>query len=194
MIGEDFFWEEFFLGRIFWEELFGRNSLFTLFMLFHYVCQDFGFIQDLVSRQKEGRKEGQEFRSLEVQGKLIALKKNWIGKLWGGLENYFYVRPQIKHDKNWPKMGIKKIYLGPTKNTDTPLNMLFLDANFCIWWCWLWASPTSSSSTQYAEFLLNSKKLSSTPGSKNDFYKQFITQNNFQLIYMMAANGHSKVK
>ena len=40
-------------------------------------------------------------------------------------KNYFYVRPQIKHDKNWPKMGIKKIYLGPTKNTDTPMNMLF---------------------------------------------------------------------
>ena len=37
MIGEDFFGGEIFFGRnFFWEELFGRNSLFTLFMLFHY--------------------------------------------------------------------------------------------------------------------------------------------------------------
>ena len=32
-----------------------------------------GFCQDLVSRQKEGRKK---FRSLEVRGKLIALKNS----------------------------------------------------------------------------------------------------------------------
>ena len=119
---------------------------------------------------------------------------NWIGKIWGGLKNYFYVRQQIKHDKNWPKMGIKKNLPGSYKKHRHAYEHAFLDANFCIWWCWLWASPTSSSSTQYAEFLLNSKKLSSTPGSKNDFHEQFITQNNFQLIYMMSPNGHSKVK
>ena len=37
---EKFFWENFFvekfLGGIFWEESFGRNSLFTLLKLFHY--------------------------------------------------------------------------------------------------------------------------------------------------------------
>ena len=36
------------------------------------ICQDFGFCQDFVSIKKEG---GQEFRSLEVRRKLIALKK-----------------------------------------------------------------------------------------------------------------------
>ena len=32
-----------------------------------FICQDFGFCQDFVSRQKGGRKEGQELRSLEVR-------------------------------------------------------------------------------------------------------------------------------
>ena len=37
------------------------------------VCQDFDFCKDFVSIKKEV--EGQEFRALEVQRKLIALKK-----------------------------------------------------------------------------------------------------------------------
>ena len=61
-----------FLGGIFWEELFGRNSLFTLLKLFHYerdcyVCQDFGFCQNFVSRQKkDGRTRIQILRSEEA--------------------------------------------------------------------------------------------------------------------------------
>ena len=51
-----------FFGRIFWEDFFGRNSLFTLIKaakLFEYgrnlfVSQDFGFCQDFVSMHKEG--------------------------------------------------------------------------------------------------------------------------------------------
>ena len=93
-----FFWEDFF-GRIFWEDFlggffgriflggfFGRNSLFTLLKsakLFEYgrnwfVCQDFGFCQDFVSRQKEGRrKEGRKDKNLDpwkCDCKYIALK------------------------------------------------------------------------------------------------------------------------
>ena len=67
------FWEEFFryfledfFGRIFWEEFFKRNflggilTLLTSAKLFEYgrnwiVCQDFGFCQDFVSMEKEGR-------------------------------------------------------------------------------------------------------------------------------------------
>ena len=44
--------------------------------LFMLVCQDFDFCKDFVSIKKEGG--GQQFRSLEVQRKLIALKKNTI--------------------------------------------------------------------------------------------------------------------
>ena len=65
-----FFWEivfEKFFGRIFWEEFFGRNSLFHWNWL---VCQDF------VAIKKE---EGQEFRSLEVRRKLLALKNGKKG-------------------------------------------------------------------------------------------------------------------
>ena len=38
------------------------------------VCKDFGICQDFVSMEKEEEEEGQEFRSLEVRCKLIALK------------------------------------------------------------------------------------------------------------------------
>ena len=54
----------FFSGGFFWEDLFGRNSLRELIF-----CQDFGVILS-----KGRRKE--DFRSLEVRRKLIALKKN----------------------------------------------------------------------------------------------------------------------
>ena len=45
--------------------------------MFTLVCQDFGFRQDIVSIKKEG---GQEFRSLEVRRKLIALKNGLNNK------------------------------------------------------------------------------------------------------------------
>ena len=57
-------WENFF-GRIFWENFLGRNSLFTLLK----SVKLFEFVNIL---SESTRKE--EFRSLEVQGKLIALK------------------------------------------------------------------------------------------------------------------------
>ena len=71
----EFFWGIFledFFGRIFWEKYFGRNSLGGILCL-HCKSQlsylnlegiDLDFCQDFVSMQ--GRKEGQEFRSLEV--------------------------------------------------------------------------------------------------------------------------------
>ena len=55
-----------FLGGFFLEEFYGRNYLFTLELT---GLSDFGFCQDFVSMP------GQKFRSLEVRGKLIALKK-----------------------------------------------------------------------------------------------------------------------
>ena len=61
----EFFWEEFFwrnfLGGILWEELLSRNY------------QGIDVFVKILSQCT--RKEGQEFRSLEVRGKLIALKK-----------------------------------------------------------------------------------------------------------------------
>merc|ERR1712051_424897 len=54
-----------FFGRIFWENFLGRNSLFTLLK----SVKLFEFVNIL---SESTRKE--EFRSLEVQGKLIALK------------------------------------------------------------------------------------------------------------------------
>ena len=57
---EDFFWR-IFLGGILWEELLGR------FLQGIGFCQDFGVI---LSQWKE-----EDFRSLEVRPKLIALKK-----------------------------------------------------------------------------------------------------------------------
>ena len=85
---EDFFggifWEKFF-GRIFWEDLFGRifgmNYLGQILCLYWnwLVCQDFGFCQDFVSMEKEGR--GQEFRSLEVrEASSLQLKRKWKSK------------------------------------------------------------------------------------------------------------------
>ena len=47
------------------EDFFGRNSLLFEYGRNWFVCQNFGFCQDFVSMEKEGR--GQEFRSLEVR-------------------------------------------------------------------------------------------------------------------------------
>ena len=83
---DELFWINF-LGGFFWKDfngrnLFGRNSLFTFLKsakLFEYVrnwfvYQHFGFCQDFVSMEKEGR-EDDKFESLEVRRKLITLKK-----------------------------------------------------------------------------------------------------------------------
>ena len=75
---EDFFWRNLF-GGIDLKEFFGRNFLRGFFWedsfdriigRIFFVCQDFGFFQDFVSMKKEGK----EFRPLEVRRKLIALK------------------------------------------------------------------------------------------------------------------------
>ena len=73
------FWR-IFLGRFFWEDVL-RKYLFILLKstnLFESEM-DWCFCQDFVSIKKEGkRKEGQEFGSLEVPCKLIALKNGEI--------------------------------------------------------------------------------------------------------------------
>ena len=88
---EDFFLTELFwwnfLGEIFWEDFFGRIFLGGIFW------EDFlgGILwEELLSRNYQGidvfvkilsqctRKEEREFRSLEVRGKLIALKNKLI--------------------------------------------------------------------------------------------------------------------
>ena len=65
------FWEEFFgedfFGRIFWEEFFGRNYLVEINKVLMFLSRFWGNAR----RRKE-----EEFRSLEVRGKPIALKKN----------------------------------------------------------------------------------------------------------------------
>ena len=77
--------------RILWE--FFENSLGIIweFMIFENernlcFCQDFGVMQ--------GRKEGQEFRSLEVRSKLIALKN---------VDKKIYIRKWTKKSKS--RMG-----------------------------------------------------------------------------------------
>ena len=64
-----------FFGGIFWEDILGGILCLNWNWL---VCQEFGFCQDFVSMEKE-EEEGQEFGSLEVRRKLIALKK--VGQL-----------------------------------------------------------------------------------------------------------------
>ena len=53
--------------------------------MFTLVCQDFGFCQDFVSIKKEG---GQEFRSLEVRRKLIALKNEKVDSLESDFKSF----------------------------------------------------------------------------------------------------------
>ena len=60
---EEFFCEKF-LGEFFWVELFWRA----------YMCVKIFVLVKILSQGR--RKEGQEFRSLEVRRKLIALKKS----------------------------------------------------------------------------------------------------------------------
>ena len=76
---EDYFGRIFFgediLGEFFWEDFFGRNSLFVLLKLANLFESERNlcFCQDFVSKKKE-EVEGKKFRSLEVRRKLIALK------------------------------------------------------------------------------------------------------------------------
>ena len=69
-----------FLGEFFWENFFGR-------IIFGGILWEEFFVYDGVSRfcflsrfclNKEGRKEGKKFRSLEVRRKLIALKNKIV--------------------------------------------------------------------------------------------------------------------
>ena len=66
----EIFWEDFFgrifLGGYFWEEFFGRNYLVEINKELMFLSRFWG---NFVSIKKE------EFKSLEVRGKLIALKK-----------------------------------------------------------------------------------------------------------------------
>ena len=65
-----FFWEDF-LGGFFWEEFFGGNDLVEINMEL-MLLQYFRVILSQCTGRKERRKE--EIRSLEVRGKLIAIK------------------------------------------------------------------------------------------------------------------------
>ena len=70
-------------------------------------------------------------------------KKHSIGKICEGLKkNYFYVRPQIKHDKNWPKMGIKKS-TWVLQKTQTRL-----------WTCFFWMQTFASDDADFELRLL----------------------------------------
>ena len=76
------FGEKFYV-RIFWEEfleeIFGRNLLFTLLRSAKLFEMEYeSNLKELIFLSRfwgNARKEGQEFRSLEVRSKLIALKK-----------------------------------------------------------------------------------------------------------------------
>ena len=62
-----FFWEDFF-GRIFWEEFFVRNYLVDFYKELMFLSRFWGNFVSMEGRRKE------DFRSLEVRRKLIALK------------------------------------------------------------------------------------------------------------------------
>jgi hypothetical protein len=59
-----------FLGGIFWEDFIGRNYLVEIIKELMFLSRFWGNFVSI----KEGRKED-KFRSLEVRGNLIALKK-----------------------------------------------------------------------------------------------------------------------
>jgi hypothetical protein len=66
----EFFWEKFFwgnfLGGIFWEKFFGRNFLGGILCLHCYLnMKRIDLFVKILSQWR--RKEGQEFRSLEVR-------------------------------------------------------------------------------------------------------------------------------
>ena len=65
------FWEDFF-GRIFWEEFFGSNYLVEIKKELMFLSRFWGNFVSMEGRRKEERKE--DFRSLEVRRKFIALK------------------------------------------------------------------------------------------------------------------------
>ena len=73
---EDFFWEDFlggfftedFLGGFFWEEFFGRNYSVDFYKKLMFLSRFWGNFVSMEGRRKE------DFRSLEVRRKLIALK------------------------------------------------------------------------------------------------------------------------
>ena len=62
------FWEDFLRGFI-WEEFFGRNYFVDFYKELMFLSRFWG---NFVSM--EGRRKKEDFRSLEVQHKLIALK------------------------------------------------------------------------------------------------------------------------
>ena len=67
---EEFIWRNILekcFGRIFLEKFFGRNYLVEINKVLMFLSRFWGNAR---------KKEGQEFRSLEVRGKLIALKKS----------------------------------------------------------------------------------------------------------------------
>ena len=64
------FWEDF-LGGFFWEEFFGKNYLVDIIKELIFLSRFWGNFVSIKERRKEDK-----FRSLEVQGKLIALRNH----------------------------------------------------------------------------------------------------------------------
>ena len=83
------FWEDF-LGRIFLGGIFERNSLFTLLrsakLIEYGIWKELMFLSRFWGKQGRRKKDGQKFRSLEVRGKLMALKNYIFIQIlgWGG--------------------------------------------------------------------------------------------------------------
>ena len=80
-------------GKIFWEEFFGRNYLVE-------INKELMFFVKILSQCT--RKEGQEFRSLEVRGKLIALKK--------GIVYALNLNKLIEHSKRMCKIIVPQLF------------------------------------------------------------------------------------
>ena len=66
---------------------------------------------------------------------------NWKN-MWRPKKNYFYVRPQIKHDKNWPKTGIKKS------------TWVLQKTQTCLWTCFFWMQTFASDDADFELRLL----------------------------------------
>ena len=60
-------------GRIFWEEFFGRNYLVEFYKELMFLSRFWGDFVSMEGRRKEERRK-EDFRSLEVRRRLIALK------------------------------------------------------------------------------------------------------------------------
>ena len=67
------FWEDFF-GRIFWEKFFGRNYLVEISKELIILSRFWGNFFSMEGRRKE------DFRSIEVRRRLIALEKMYRKK------------------------------------------------------------------------------------------------------------------